>query len=201
MNDPSRSVQMSTDCYIVGVNAGQIDALFSPDGFATKAAEFAARRSVRGRRHMQAEFHAIWNEIMLEILCEIRRYDPARGTLNTLVDRIARTAVISIYNKRERRLSRVRSFADFECLETTHVEKEDPSRSPVEVEDLRSDFDNFLRSLPPIPRAICQALQEEPTPAAAARRVKLSPWIFKKYAKKIRRQFQDAGLHLYLERH
>jgi len=138
-------------------------------------------------------------EMWLDLVRAMRRYDPAQGRVQAYASGVLEIAARRLVrervgNGRLRTVSQSIPVHDGDGGITdlgSVLTREAPQ--DIEQADLAIDMEAVMNRLPPDLRAVCGKLKEK-CPAQAARELGLSLWHFQRKVDRIRRIFEAAGL-------
>lgn len=180
------------------------DALTTP--YVTTLIEVKARQLIRRPGFRRSELRDLEQELVAAVLRQAHHYDPARGSVNTFIDRVVETAAVAIIRRRMR-LKRGTgrqpasldvAFGDDETSLGDQATDEDRLRhrggGNDEDVDLRIDVEEALTALGPVDRAVCRRLMLGESVSAAARGQGISRRQVRKAVETIRQALEDAGL-------
>jgi RNA polymerase sigma-70 factor (ECF subfamily) len=156
----------------------------------------------------------------LDLWHRLSKYDPSKATLNTFIAHVvehkvasiieARTASCRDYRRCPRSLnepfkSRRENDPPVEfgrLLDRVVVHRRIgvPSNSPEDLHDLAHDIAAVVSNLPPELRDLCRRLMTD-RPAEVSRETSIAPGTLYDARRKLRRRFEKADLHKYLQKH
>ena len=147
------------------------------DPYAAKLIRYKARQLVRRSEFSQSDQEDIEQEIVLDLLYRLPRYDPRRAQRNTFIARIIEHKVAALidYRRAAKRdflregASLNRDIADGEGRTTDAIQTVDqetylrrlgiPFRPQRDEVDLRLDLESALQRLPEDLRSLCEMLR------------------------------------------
>lgn len=176
--------------------------------YAARLIKFKARQLCRRPGLSRSDREIIEHELLAHLNRRMVRYDPARASLNTFIDRVVGRWAISFlrYHFAEKRDPRregcslndsVRD-ADGRVVER-HETMPEAARTWQRLHDLERDVADLRERLPSEEhRQVMDALARGDTINAIAGDLGISRRVAEKYFADIRRVFDDAGLREYL---
>jgi len=172
------------------------------DECATTLIRIKARQLVGRFGFTKSDQEDIEQDLALHVLRKLGCFDPRRGSPNTFVDRIVQRRIISILRRRyAQRADYRRTVPLDEALRDADHGKCEPvdERAPhADARDTAVDLAETIESLDVEARELCRLLMQESV-AEAARRLALTRAQVRTRIARIRRQFGDAGLDIYLD--
>lgn len=187
------------------------------DEYAVRIIKFKARQLV-GRVGFTAYDRAdLEQEMMLDLLQRLSKYDPERAQRNTFIARVVDHKVATIIEARKAGVRDYRlccslddcfehsEYEDNFCIERMEIIDQDDylmrtgkvSRPPSELRDLSLDVRQAIEKLPPELRELCRRLDTD-TVTEISRDTGIPRGTIYESIKKLRAIFEDAGLRDYL---
>ena len=185
------------------------------DEFAVRSIRSKARELVGQYGYTRSDIKDLEQELVLDLLKRLPKYDPKRAQRNTFINRIINHKVATIIEskkaaKRDYRRSGGSLSEDYEDSEgriTPRLERVD-SRScrqrmgwsvepSIEQMDLKIDLDQVVAGLPPELRELCERLKFQ-TVAEIFQETGAPRSTIYDRMKRIRAVFEDRGLKEYL---
>lgn len=181
------------------------------DEYAVKQIKHKARQLVRHSAFTDADLDDLEQELTLDLLNRLRKYNPRRAQRNTFIARVvehkAATILEAASAARHRERACALSLSDrIETAEGELIELGDTINerdrvrrhgagfaSQTEMSDLRMDLQAAVASLPPQLRRLCNLL-ETMTVTEVASTLGVSRAAIYRRIKKIRAAFEAAGL-------
>lgn len=184
------------------------------DEYAVKVVRHTTRVLVRRGRLQEADREDLEQELMLDLLRRLPRFDPARATLRTFVSRVvrhraARIVAASFTAKavsRRGMLSLQDEVDDGSGVSVERGETLDPAEdcrrsrgpgAPGDTHDLRVDLDAVVADLPADMQELCSWLLHH-TATEAARTTGTSRASIWRRMQPVRERFAAAGIDDYL---
>lgn len=172
---------------------------------ARKARQLAGKAGVT-----QSDVEDIEQDIRLDVLRRLPRFDPAKSNRHTFIAMVVRRCVASIL---ERRRAEKRNFGlrprslnapirdaqgrEVELHQTLAGDAGRPGRSEEELRDLRADVQSAVTSLPEHLRPWCKVFAELGI-REASRELSVPRCRLQRFKAEIREAFEEAGLADYL---
>ena len=171
-----------------------------------------ARRLSGQAGFVRSDQEDIEQELRLDLLRRLPKFDPRKAALSTFADRVVRHKVASII---EAKKARLRDYRRQQCslndpLKTPdgkRAERGDTvdqneacrrtgrsSRSTEDLRDLANDFSAAVSNLPPNLRDLCRRLLMNPNLTEAAQDAGIPRGTLYESVEKIRRRFEKARL-------
>ena len=185
------------------------------DPYAAGLIRFKARRLVGQAGFTASDREDIEQELMLDLLRRLPKYNPKRAQLNTFIARVVEHRVASLIEAqkagiRDYRRCRCSLNERFEDADGRSVERVDTfdqedyrlrtgaqSRPSEELNRLAIDVATVLETLPPELRELCRRLKAE-TVTEISRDTGVPRGTIYESIKKLREIFKDVGLRNYL---
>ncbi|RMD62843.1 MAG: sigma-70 family RNA polymerase sigma factor [Planctomycetota bacterium] len=185
------------------------------DEYAVRIIKHKARQLVGRAGFTESDREDLEQEMMLDLLRRLPKYNPDRAQRNTFIARIVEHKVATIIEARKAGMRDYRlctcSLNDrlkddeggsIERLETIDQEEYlrrtgKLSRPAAELQDLSIDLGSVIASLPPELRTLCERLQTESV-TEISRDTGIPRGTIYESIKKLRAIFEDAGLRDYL---
>ena len=185
------------------------------DPYAAGLIRFKARRLVGQAGFTASDREDIEQELILDLLRRLPKYNPKRAQLNTFIARVVEHRLASLIEAqkagiRDYRRCRCSLNECFEDADGRSVEREDTfdqedyllrtgaqSRPSEELNRLAIDVAAVLETLPPELRELCRRLKAE-TVTEISRDTGVPRGTIYESIKKLREIFKDAGLRNYL---
>jgi len=174
------------------------------DDYAADLIRIKARELVKTAGLPQSEREDVEQELVLDLLGRLSRFDPNRASLRTFVARVVEHGVASLI---ERRSAQKRDGRRVECSLDELVDDGEGSRvqraatieaHAPDVRDLALDLAEVLEGLPPKLRALCEMLPDH-TPAQMAEKLGITRRTVSRWVSGLRERFTEAGLDRYFE--
>lgn len=187
------------------------------DEYAVRIIKFKSRQLVGRVGFTAYDREDLEQEMMLDLLQRLSKYDPERAQRNTFIARVvdhkvatiieARTAGVRDYRRRCS-LDDCFEYSEYEdnfCIERMEIIDQDDylmrtgkvSRPPSELRDLSLDVRQAIEKLPPELRELCRRLDTD-TVTEISRDTGIPRGTIYESIKKLRAIFEDAGLRDYL---
>lgn len=184
--------------------------------YALELTHHKARQMVGTAGYVRQDVEDLQQELALDLLERLPKFDPARATNNTFVARLVERKVSKLIRDRQR--ERRDPYREAQALndevlgedgvtvefsETLGEDAQDlrlgrKTRPAAECADLRMDVAEVLASLPPELRPVAEALTTM-TIRKAGRKLGISRCqLYKVYLPQIREAFEARGLYEYL---
>ena len=188
------------------------------DEYAVRIIKFKARQLVGRVGFTESDREDLEQEMMLDLLQRLSKYDPERAQRNTFISRVVDHKIATIIEARKAGLRDYRlcrcslndqfesgEYEDTFCIERMEtIDQEDYlrrtgriSRSPSELRDLSIDIRQAIEKLPPELRELCRRLDTD-TVTEISRDTGIPRGTIYESIKKLRAIFEDAGLRDYL---
>ena len=185
------------------------------DPYAVRLIRYKARRLIGQAGFTASDREDIEQELVLDLLRRLPKYNPKRAQLNTFIARVVEHKIASLIEARKAGIRDYRrcpfSLNDrFEDEEGRSVERVDTldqedyllrtgaqSRPSDELSALTIDVAAVLESLPPELRELCRRLKAESV-TEISRDTGVPRGTIYEGIKKLREIFEDAGLRDYL---
>lgn len=192
-----------------GLNPSHYNAIFACGGIGEKAAHYWASRLVKVN---SPDFDVIKQDLLIEILEQLPKFNPSRASLKTFINRVALYKVRKIRAHRNggHRVASLdsklsgrddgRSITLGETLSEDADRRRDRNLAPDELSSLGLDLEGTIASLKPEHRDLCERLKTD-TVTEIARESKASRGTLYEAIKQIRAAFERAGLSAYLPDH
>ncbi|QDU80630.1 Sigma-70 region 2 [Polystyrenella longa] len=173
------------------------------------------RQLIRHSAFSEADRQDIEQELALEVLKKVDKFDPRRAQLTTFIDRLiknkatsmirSRTAAMRDYRRNSASLNASMPDGHGECVEHSLVLSETAAkrhtrqspRDHLESAQLKEDLASIWSKLSSRQRELMQLLQES-SPNAISRRPGWSRRQVAKTKAELRQLFEDEGLQKYL---
>ncbi len=178
----------------------------SLDGYASRLIKFKARQLSRRAGFSACDREDIEQDLTLDLLERLPRYDPAKASLNTFVARIVDHKVVSIL-RFQQAAKRNRGREDCSLndpvrdtdgrLVDRHQTTPEAANVPQQLRELEHDVAELLADLPELQRAIALGLGTG-TVNAVSIDLGLSRSAVKRQIAAMRARFEDVGLRHYL---
>jgi len=184
------------------------------DEYAVKAVRHTTHALVRRGRIQEADREDLEQELMLDLLRRLPRFDPARATLRTFVSRVVRhrgaqiiaatwsaksngrRAAVSLHDLVEDGTGE--SVERWETLDEETGRRRSGGVGDAEVaRDIRIDLDGVLGDLPPEERDLCDWLLHHSVTEAARSKDTSRASIWRRM-QPVRARFATAGVDAYL---
>lgn len=174
--------------------------------YAARLIRFKARMLGRHRAFARDDREDIEQDLWLDLLERLPKYDPARASLSTFVARVVERRVVSLirYRSAEKRSAfREECSLDDRVLDADgrdtarHETTPEVSNDPARLRELERDMAHVMAHLPDDLRAIALALAFG-TQNAVGPELGLSRRAMSKAAERLHEIFRDAGLDEYL---
>jgi len=185
------------------------------DEYAVRIIKHKARQLVGRAGFTASDRQDLEQEMMLDLLRRLPRFDPKRGSRKTFIARVVKHKVATIIEARKagKRDYRLRACSLNDRLENDDggsIERQETidqdeylrrtgrlSRPAAELRDLCIDLGRVMASLSPELRTLCQRLQTESV-TEISRDTGIPRGTIYEAIKKLRAVFEDAGLRDYL---
>lgn len=181
---------------------------------AARLISIKARQVVRRPGFTPSDWPDVEQDLALDLLRRLPRFDPARASLRTFVNRVVEHRISTLIEAREAAMRDHRrhgtlheevSDPDGEAAELLDLLDEEscrervglPVRDPFGDADLRADLEEALRTLPTHLRDLARRLQKD-SPSEVARSTGIPRTTLLKRMGRIRAHLDRAGLHEYL---
>jgi RNA polymerase sigma-70 factor (ECF subfamily) len=185
------------------------------DEYAGRIIKHKARQLVGRAGFTESDREDLEQEMMLDLLRRLPKYNPDRAQRNTFIARIVEHKVATII---EARKAGMRDYRLCTCSLNDRLEDEEGgsierletidqeeylrrtgklSRPAAELQDLSIDLGRVIASLPPELRTLCERLQTESV-TEISRDTGIPRGTIYESIKKLRAIFEDAGLRDYL---
>jgi len=174
--------------------------------YAARLIHFKARMLSRRRAFALDEPEDIENDLWLDLLERLPKFDPAKATLNTFVARIVERRIVSLIRHRS---AEKRSLDREECslndpvrdcdgrLVERHQTTPEAANDPSRLRDLERDMARRLAHVSDDLRAVALGLAFG-TPNSVCTELGISRRALAKAVEELREIFRDAGLDQYL---
>jgi RNA polymerase sigma-70 factor (ECF subfamily) len=188
------------------------------DEYAVRIIKFKARQLVGRVGFTESDREDLEQEMMLDLLQRLSKYDPERAQRNTFIARVVDHKIATIIEARKAGLRDYRlcrcslddrfeygEYEDSFCIERMEIiDQEDYlmrtgkiSRPSCELRDLSIDVRQAIEKLPPELRELCRRLDTD-TVTEISRDTGIPRGTIYESIKKMRAIFEDAGLRDYL---
>lgn len=187
------------------------------DEYAVRIIKFKSRQLVGRVGFTAYDREDLEQEMMLDLLQRLSKYDPERAQRNTFIARVVDHKVATIIEARTARVRDYRrrcslddcfEYSEYEdnfCIERMEIIDQDDylmrtgkvSRPPSELRDLSLDVRQAIEKLPPELRELCRRLDTD-TVTEISRDTGIPRGTIYESIKKLRAIFEDAGLRDYL---
>jgi RNA polymerase sigma-70 factor (ECF subfamily) len=184
--------------------------------YAERLIKHKAKRLIGRAGFVRSDQADIEQELRLDLLRRLPKFDPSKASLGTFDDRVVRHKIASLVASRKapcRDHRRCRCSlndpledkggagpaerGDMVDEDAGHLRTGGNSRPPEELVDLRRDIRTVLAGLPPGLRRLCRRLMKE-TPTEVERETGTARGTLYEAIQKIRRRFEKARLREYL---
>ncbi len=197
---------------------GSINHCEGIDEYAVQIIKFKAKQLVGRVGLTDSDREDLEQEMILDLLQRLPKYDPARAQRNTFIARVVDHKIATIIEARKAGLRDYRlcrcslddrfEYGEYEdgfCIERMEIiDQEDYlmrtgkiSRPPSELRDLSIDVRQAIEKLPPELRELCRRLDTD-TVTEISRDTGIPRGTIYESIKKLRAIFEDAGLRDYL---
>lgn len=186
------------------------------DKYAAKLIKYKAGQLVRRVGFTKSDFDDLQQEMTLDLLCRLSKYDPSKASLNTFVARIVDRKVSTLirHRRQKKRDCRIRIYsldAEFddqngqqywldEVLSQDAIDGEIGRYDRPEVEriDLRLELSLVLDDLPEDLSYLARRLQTRTVAEIACELGVPRSTLYEKGIARLRKIFEDKGLREYL---
>lgn len=181
------------------------------DAYAVRIIRHKARQLIGHAGFTKSDRDDIEQEMVIDLLRRLPKFDPERAQLNTFIARIVEHKVATLIEAQEAAVRDHRCCAcslnenlegeDGETLERVEIVDQDDyllrtgriSIPTLEAQETSIDLETFLARLPPELRTLCKRLQTE-TVAEIVRDTGTPRSTIYEAFKKLRRLLEEAGL-------
>ena len=185
------------------------------DDYAVQIIKHKARQLVGRVGFTESDRDDLEQDMMLDLLRRLPKYNPARAQRNTFIARVVEHRVATII---EARKAGIRDYRLCNCSLNDHLEDEEGSsvervettdqedyllrtsklsRPAAELHDLSLDVHKVMEQLPPKLRELCRCLMTD-TVTRISRETGIPRGTIYEFIRKLRVIFEDAGLRDYL---
>jgi len=185
------------------------------DPYAAKIIRYKAKRLVGRFGFTESDREDLEQELILDLLRRLPKYNPARAQRSTFIDCLVNHAIATLI---EARMAAMRDYRLCSCSLNDPLEDEDGhsierietidqdddflrtgklSRPTAELQDLRIDLSKAMEKLPPELRELCQRLMNY-TVTRISSDTGIPRGTIYDMIKKIRAVFKEAGLSDYV---
>ncbi|HOY63861.1 MAG: RNA polymerase sigma factor [bacterium ADurb.Bin236] len=174
-----------------------------------------AKQLIGKAGYTSEDYDDIVQEMILDIYCRLSKYDPARSTFKTFINRIvemkcadmlqAGHAANNDLNRRAESLNLIveqEDGAQLECIQTVSVEELPWNNGAVfaaesDLSDFKIDLQKIMSRLSPRNRTLCERLTREHI-SEICRDSGISRTAQYDHIRQIRKKLQEAGFEIYL---